>query len=264
MTSEPVFSDVPSTEFRRATSIMADIRLEVAAGGIIRDDGEIDFHVRVNALLQPDMTVLDYGAGRGAVFFSNKFQLREKLAKLQGKVRKVIGVDVDTGVFEHPFLDERHLIDVNAPIPVTDQSIDLIVAHWVFEHVENPSQLSAEFFRVLKPGGWICARTPHRWSYVGIAACLLPEGMQRTLLRWIKPGFEAADKFPTVYRLNSFRALRKNFPDSKWFDCSYGVNSAPRYYFERRWVFRILSAFQAIAWPKTDLMVLVQKRLGPT
>lgn len=246
-----------------ATSIMADVRPEAVAGGIIRDDGEIEFHVRVNALLHPDMTVLDYGAGRGAVFFSNKSQLREKLAKLQGKVRKVIGVDVDDGVFEHPFLDEKHLIEVNAPIPVADQSIDLIVAHWVFEHVENPPQLAAEFFRVLKPGGWICARTPHRWSYVGIATCLLPEGIQRVLLRWIKPTFEAADKFPTVYRLNSFRALRKSFPDSQWFDCSYGVNSAPRYYFNSRWIFRMLSAYQSVAWPKTDLMVLIQKRAIP-
>src|SRR5258708_24957241 len=92
----------PASIEQGATSIMADVRPEVVAGGIIRDDGEIDFHVRVNALLRPEMTVLDYGAGRGAVFFSNKFQLREQLAKLQGKVRRVIGVDVDDGIFEHP------------------------------------------------------------------------------------------------------------------------------------------------------------------
>jgi len=245
------------------TSIVVDVRPEVVAGGIVRDDGEIEFHVRVNALLQPEMTVLDYGAGRGAVFLSNKTQLREKLAKLQGKVRKVIGVDVDDGILQHPFLDEKHVMDVNAPIPVADQSIDLVVAHWVFEHVENPAQLEAEFFRILKPGGWICARTPHRWSYVGIATCLLPEGIQRALLRWIKPGFQAEDKFPTVYRLNSFSALRQCFPDSNWFDCSYGVNSAPRYHFENRWIFKILSAYQSVAWPKTDLMVLIQKRATP-
>src|ERR1700732_1630133 len=135
----------------RATSIIVDVRPEVVAGGIVRDDGEIDFYIRVNALLQPEMTVLDYGAGRGAIFSSNKFELREKLARLQGKAKKVIGVDVDEGILEHPFLDEKHLMEINAPIPVADQSIDLIVAHWVFEHVENPSQLATEFFRILKP-----------------------------------------------------------------------------------------------------------------
>jgi SAM-dependent methyltransferase len=248
------------SEFSSRPRWRADVRPEVVAGGIVRDDGEIEFHVRVNALLQPEMTVLDYGAGRGAIFFSNEILLRERLAKLQGKVRRVIGVDVDDGILQHPFLDEKHVVGVNAPIPVTDQSIDLIVAHWVFEHVENPSQLATEFFRVLKPGGWICARTPHRWSYVGIATCLLPPAIQPMLLRWIKPGFPEEDKFPTAYKLNSFGALRKYFPDAKWLNCSYGMNSAPRYHFENRWIFKLLSAYQSVAWPKTDLLVLIQKR----
>ncbi|OAF13565.1 hypothetical protein AYJ54_43320 [Bradyrhizobium centrolobii] len=245
---------------RRKPSIMADVRPEVVAGGIIRDDGEIDFFLRANALLQPGMTVLDFGAGRGAVFLSGKWELRERLAKLQGKVRKVIGVDPDDGVLEHPFLDEKYVVRVDESLPLADESIDLIVAHWVFEHVQDPSQLAADFLRVLKPGGWICARTPHRWSYVGIAAGLLPEGLQRMALRWIKPQFEAQDKFPTAYKLNSFGALRRHFPVSKWLDCSYGVNSAPRYHFESRWMFRVLSAYQTLAWPKTDIIVLIQKR----
>jgi SAM-dependent methyltransferase len=265
LTKETSLSKEQGSNSRRrgrdgVAAIMVDVRPEVVAGGIVRDDGEIEFHVRVNALLQPEMIVLDYGAGRGAVFLSNETQLREGLAKLQGKVRRVIGVDVDEGILQHPYLDEKHVVDVNAPIPVADESIDLIVAHWVFEHVENPSQLATEFFRVLKPGGWICARTPHRWSYVGIATSFLPHGIQGELLKWIKPGFPAEDKFPTVYRLNSFRALRKWFPDSAWFNCSYGMNSVPRYHFENRWMFKILSAYQSVAWPKTDLMVLIQKR----
>ena len=165
-------------------SILAKVRPEVAAGGILRDDGEIHFYVRVNALLRPDMTVLDYGAGRGAVFSSDEFALRENLAKLQGKVRKVIGVDVDDGVLQHPYLDEKYVMKINTPIPVADKSIDLIIAHWVFEHVENPAQLAHEFCRILRPSGWICARTPHRWSYVGLAACLIPQRIQVALLRF--------------------------------------------------------------------------------
>jgi SAM-dependent methyltransferase len=239
---------------------IAEVRPEVAAGGILRDDGEIHFYVRVNALLRPEMTVLDYGAGRGAVFSSNEFMLRESLAKLQGKVRKVIGVDVDDGVLQHPYLDEKYVLDVNAGIPLAGESIDLIVAHWVFEHVEDPAQLASEFLRILKPGGWICARTPHRWSYVGIATCLLPHGIQVALLRLMKPAFDLQDKFPTVYRLNSLRALNRFFSNSKWFNYSYGLNAAPRYYFGKHWVFSILSVYHAIAWPKTDIMVLLQKR----
>lgn len=39
---------------------------EVSAGGFTRMDGTVEFYTRVNALLRPDMTVLDFGAGRGA------------------------------------------------------------------------------------------------------------------------------------------------------------------------------------------------------
>jgi len=166
-------------------SALLAARPEAAAGGILRDDGEIHFYTRVNALLRPEMTVVDYGAGRGAVFDSGEFIYREALAKLQGKVRKVIGVDVDDGVLQHPFLDERHVIEVGGSIPVADQSVDLVLAHWVFEHVQGPAQLAEELWRILKPGGWICARTPHRWSYVGIATRLFPENLQKGLLRHV-------------------------------------------------------------------------------
>ena len=114
--------------------------------------------------------------GVGQFFSVMKLSCGRGLPSYRVRSERVIGVDVDDGILLHPFLDEKHVVGVNAPIPVMDQSIDLIVAHWVFEHVENPSQLAMEFFRVLKPGGWICARTPHRWSYVGIGDLPAPAG----------------------------------------------------------------------------------------
>ena len=244
-------------------STIANMRPEVAAGGLLRDDGEIHFYTRVNALLRPEMVVVDYGAGRGAVFLSGEYTFRESLANLQGKVRKVIGVDVDDGILRHPCLDERHVLSFGAAIPVADQSVDLVMAHWVFEHVADPASLADEFFRILKPGGWICARTPHRWSYVGIATCLLPDALQRILIRRLKPAMEDQDKFPTAYLLNTHRAIDKLFPRSKWFNCSYGLNPTPRYYFGSRYIFMILSALQAITWPKVDLIVLLRKEHTP-
>jgi len=142
---------------------------------------------------------------------------------------------------------------------VRDSSVDLIVANWVFEHIEDPNHLAREFFRILKPGGWIWARTPHRWSYVGIGARLLPHRLQIALKRVGNPEFRERDKFPTRYRLNSFRALRKYFPDSDWEHYSYGLNSAPPYYFGSHLLFSIISAYHAIAWPKINIFVLIRK-----
>ena len=135
------------------TSLLSRVRPETAAGGIARDNGGVHFYVQVNAMLRPHMTVLDYGAGRGGAFVDGDASYWESLAKIQGKVRKVVGVDVDNAIFEHPFLDEKLLIDTNInTIPVKDQSIDLILAHWVFEHIENPSQVADEFFRNIETG----------------------------------------------------------------------------------------------------------------
>jgi hypothetical protein len=49
--------------------VIADLRAEDPAGGILRNDGEINFFVRAKAL-----------------------------AKLQGKAKKVIGIDIDEGL----------------------------------------------------------------------------------------------------------------------------------------------------------------------
>ncbi len=39
-------------------------------------------------------------------------------------------------------------------IPLASESVDVIVSHQALEHVQNPSQVIKEAFRVLKPGGY--------------------------------------------------------------------------------------------------------------
>jgi SAM-dependent methyltransferase len=207
------------------------------------------------------MTVLDFGAGRGNAFVDGDSSYCEMLTKIQGKVQKVVGVDVDDAILEHPFLDEKLIIDQNDNvIPVKDQSTDLILAHWVFEHIQDPDQLASEFFRILKPGGYVCARTPHRWGHVGIFARLTPKRIHHTVLRWFDPAFNEIDRFPAVYRLNSGRAISKYFDRTRWSNYTYGFNSTPRYHFENLGLFALFSVYQKILWPKTDLVVILQKR----
>jgi SAM-dependent methyltransferase len=236
------------------------MRPEIAAGGFARDSGAIGFYTRVNALLAPHMVVIDLGAGRGEIFDTWP-AYGARLARLQGKVRRVVGLDVDSAIAQHPYLDERHVIAPDGVWPVADQSADLIVADWVLEHIADPDLLAREVRRVLKPGGWFCARTPNRWGYVGIGARLVPNSLHGALLRKFWPDRQAIDVFPTVYRLNSLRDVRKHFPEPEWRNASYVHRATPKYFGRSRLMFDLIAAFQAIApkWIQTDLLLFVQR-----
>jgi SAM-dependent methyltransferase len=241
-------------------TVLDRVRPEKAAGGYARDNGGVAFYTRINALLADDMTVVDLGAGRGEIF-DEWPSYTARLMRLQGKVKHVIGLDVDAALSQHPHLDERHLITPDGAWPVKDGSVDLIVANWVLEHIENPRRLAAEVQRVLKPGGWFCARTPNRWGYVGLGSRMIPNTLHTGLLHRLWPGRHDKDVFPVAYKLNSVRDVRRHFPAPGWNDYSYTSPTTPKYFGRSRLLFHFIEMLQAMAPPglQTDLLVFVQK-----
>lgn len=198
---------------------------EVRAGGFTRVDGTIAFYTRVRALLGGDDVVLDFGAGRGLAA-EDEVPFRREIRSLRGCRRQVVGVDVDPVVVGNPLVDVAHVMTGDR-IPLDDQSVDLIVATSVFEHVERPAEMAAELDRVLKPGGWLCARTPNRWGYIALGARLVPNRLHVPALRRLQPERQAADVFPTHYRLNTRRAIAGHFPAYEC--CIYGHNPEATY-----------------------------------
>jgi len=202
---------------------------EVGAGGFSHVDGTVEFYSRVNALLEPHFTVLDLGAGRGEQLYRDPTSYRTKLTLIKGKVAKLIGVDVDEAVLGNPFLDEAKVIRIGEPYPFADDTFDLIFCDWVLEHVDNPAEFASEIARVLKPGGWLCARTPNRWGMIGLFSSLIPNDAHAGLLAKLQDGRESRDVFPTRYRLNSLARLKRAFPDERWENYSYFSNPEPPY-----------------------------------
>ena len=184
---------------------------EVAAGGFSRMDGGIDFYTRVNSLLSPEMTVVDLGAGRG-VFTTRERSYIQDLMMLRGKVARVIGLDIDPVVMENESVDEAHVLAVGGPFPLEDNSVDLIVSDFTFEHLDDPDFTAGEMDRVLKPGGWICARTPNKYGYIALGATLVPNSLHVKVLKRAMPDRDAQDVFPTRYRLNTPARVRATFP----------------------------------------------------
>lgn len=185
---------------------------EVKVAGFTLMDGTVAFFNQVRALVTPEHTVLDFGAGRGAPVLEDRNPYRRRLACLRGDVARVIGVDVDPDVKTNPMLDEAHVIDPGGPLPLPDASVDLVVADWVLEHLDDPAAAGRELQRVLKPGGWICARTVHRWSYPAVASRLTPDRVRERLLFSVQHRRKAEDVFPVRYRANTRPALRHAFP----------------------------------------------------
>ncbi len=243
------------------TSVRRKHYPESLAGGFSRVDGTIAFYGRLRALLEPGQLVIDLGAGRGGEHVDDSIPYRRKLRDLRGDGRHVIGLDVDEAVLVNAFIDEAKVISPEAPLPVHSNSVDVIVSDYVLEHVENPDFFVAEVFRVLKPGGWFCARTPNLFSYVGIAVNLIPNRLHTRLLRRVQAGRKEIDVFPTRYRMNSFIALHRLFPRDRWASATYSIDSEPVYVGESSiaWAaVRLLQAFTPRAF-RTNLLVFERK-----
>ncbi len=201
---------------------------EFKFGGFSSVDGTMSFFTRVQALASPEMVVLDVGCGRGQA--ADRFEQRpwERCRVLKGRCQKVIGIDVDPAGQTNPLIDEFRLIQGDR-WPIQDSSIDLLVSDAVLEHVPDADAYFRECQRVVKPGGFICLRTPNRWSYVSIIASLVPNRFHDRVVQKVQPGRQAKDVFPTHYRANTLSALRRLMARHGFDGCAYRHIGEPAY-----------------------------------
>lgn len=155
-----------------------------------------EFRQCLLSYMGPSDIVLDYGAGRG---FVRELDVRNCASN-------VCGVDIDPIVLENPQVHEAKKMEGHR-IPYPDRTFDLVFSACVWEHLEDPGLALDEVFRVLKPGGLYIAKTPSRFHYVCLIASTTPHWFHRLVNRL--RGRPEPDTFPTFYRINSGRAIRK-------------------------------------------------------
>ncbi|WP_018331181.1 class I SAM-dependent methyltransferase [Actinomycetospora chiangmaiensis] len=218
----------PPTPSVVGTTPVAQVFPEFGAGGYTRLDGTVEFYFRVGSLLRPTDVVVDLGAGRGK-FLEDPVPARRELQRLRPRCAELIGLDVDPAVRENPALTRAEVYDPAGAFPLADASVDMIVSNWTFEHVANPEVLAAEVDRVLRPGGWLCARTPRKWGVVGMSARLVPNGLHHAFLHRLQPAKQERDTFPVAYELNSREALRRWFPEHRFDHHVYATSAEPAY-----------------------------------
>lgn len=152
-------------------------------------------------IVRPEQEVLDIGAGAGEL---NRYQLK-------GRVRRIVGIDLDPRVRDNPLLDEGIVASADS-LPFPDGSFDLAFSIYVLEHIREPAGFAREIARVLRPGGYFLGLTPNRYHYVSLMAALTPTSFHQWFNK--RRGRAEDDTFPTWYRLNTRRALRRHFEAS--------------------------------------------------
>jgi SAM-dependent methyltransferase len=167
-----------------------------------RGDGSRAFYAWIRAT--PDLArlrVLNIGAGPTP---------EPALRRLRGEVGRLVGVDIDPIVKTNEDLDEAYVTDgVHLPFP--DADFDIAYSDWTVEHVEHPVEFLREIRRVLKPGGRFFFRTTNRGHYVTLVSSHTPHWFHRLVANRVRDlTSEDHEPWPTYYRMNSERAVRRN------------------------------------------------------
>ncbi|MGH9684183.1 MAG: methyltransferase domain-containing protein [Candidatus Acidiferrales bacterium] len=167
----------------------------VAAAGRLPEEYFAEY---LRQIVRPGDRILDAGCGSG------KF-VRDNFAKQAGC--ELVGVDIQETVAMNENLDFRVRASVTH-LPFRNRSFNLVACRWTIEHVASPETALSEFYRILKTGGRLAVFTPNLFHYYGAAARLTPHEFHVWFNRRVR-GFDECDIFPTYYRANTRRRLRR-------------------------------------------------------
>jgi SAM-dependent methyltransferase len=215
---------------RLCSSVLAEVHLQIES--FVRDPGSL------RGLRRP-LSFLDVGCSDGANTV--------RYAELLGAPAR--GIEI----FDQPSAAARARgvevaqIDLERDrFPWPDESMDLVIANQVFEHLKNVWLAMAEMHRVLKPGGALIVSVPNLASLHN--RVLLAFGMQPTSIRTFGPHVRGF----TRREFEEFIALEAAFRVER----SEGVGFYP---FAARW-----SRPFARLWPGASHTLLVLARKGST
>lgn len=210
---------------------------EKLPGKFSQIDSTLDFYLRIKTFLNKKSVVLDLGAGIGDWYNNDKKNpVLKKIMCLKNDVSKYIAADIDKAVLKNKTSHNNILIKNNR-IPLKNNSIDLIICDWVYEHIHDVKKFKSEIDRVLKKGGHVCARTPSRYSYIAFFSDILENTKLKSKILYLSQP-SRKKFFKSYYNLNTKNKIYKifkNYNNNIFFD-----KSEPAYFFGKKFIYYTL------------------------
>lgn len=177
-------------------------RLRLRFGYFTPDD---IYEATVSRLVTTATTWLDVGCGRDI------FQYNVGTAQILSKRCKLlVGLDPSDNIEHNALVHERFRGSLEEFS--TDRQFDLLTLRMVAEHIQHPERAVAALSTLCNPGGRVVIYTVFKWSPITVLSSITPFVFHQKVKAVLWNTAES-DTFPTVYRMNTRRALQRLFRD---------------------------------------------------
>lgn len=134
---------------------------------------------------------------------------REKQSSLVAKCRRLVGIDYDMhSLMRNVCISLKVRGDITN-LSFKDNCFNLVSSNMVVEHLDKPLAQLKEIYTILEPGGIFIFHTPNIFGYTTVISRLIPEVLKAPIISFIQ-GRHEEDVFPTFYRMNTIRNIRKS------------------------------------------------------
>ena len=189
---------------------------------------------------------------------------------LASRASLLVGVDLATDHLRNNPVLGAAVVAGGESLPFRSAAFDLVTANMVVEHLQHPVPVLQEVARVLKPGGRFVFSTPNRLHPIVLMSSLLVTRAARRVLATRLEGREGEHVFPTYYRLNTTRSVRRHARVAGLVPEKVAVFSSKPFLEGKglaasleRWMTSLLDS-SLLEWARSNMLVTVRKPQHPS
>lgn len=146
-------------------------------------------HTRVNAFEAYVRRVQEVAPSRGVAVDAGAGSSTPFSSRVQSSPVWVVGVDLSLNALaRNRDVDAAVVADLHGrALPFGDSTADVVASRSFLEHLPSTVPFFEDALRVLRPGGWLVALAPGRYSWFALLNRIVPDPAVRRVLFWLHP-----------------------------------------------------------------------------